>query len=1042
MKRLTLAFLVGSVFTVGCGQRLVDLPPVDDDNDNPPVPAISSLAPQRGATAGGTSVVITGTDLNGATSVTFGSATASFTVNSSTQITALSPAGTGSVNVSVTTPGGTSNALPYAYGDAPLITGITPSSGLVAGGTTVVITGSAFANASSVTFGGTAATSFTVNSASQISAVTPAHAAGTVPVVVTTPLGASNVLTFTYGEVPQLVSIAPNLGPTAGGTVVTLTGDHLTGATTVTFDTTAVTTLTVVNDESVTVAAPAHAAGVVAVTITTAFGTSASVDFTYGVAPTLTSATPPSSPTAGGINVVLAGTNLTGATAVSFGSTPATSFTVDNDAQITAVAPAGTSSVNITVTTPFGTSAGLPFGYGDAPIQNTLNPTRGLVAGGLSVTITGDNFTGATSVTFGGTAAASFTVDSDTQITAVTPAHAAGAVDVVTTTPDGSSNALAFTYGVTPALTTAVPNFGPTGGGTSVVLTGTDLLGATAVTFGTVDAPGFVVDSATQITVDSPAASAAGDVQITVTTPFGTSSGVTFTYGNVPAITLLAPAVGPLGGGTSVVITGTDLTDATAVSFGGVAATSFVVDNDTQVTAVSPAGTGAVNVTVTTRYGTSNTLPFAYGDAPTVGSLTPALGLTAGGNNVTITGTNFTPTATVLFGTTSIPNASLTVVSPTQIDVTAPADTAGGKSVTVTTEFGTSNAATYTYGIAPNLTGISPLNGPAAGGTTVTLTGTNLNNALALTFGGTPVPFTPVDASTVTFVTPTASAGPITVQLTTSYGSSSISFTAVDAPTISSLDITVGPTTGGTTVTISGTNLATTTGVTFGGVAATGLLIGGETSITVTTPANAAGSVDVVVTTAGGSVTQTGGFVYADSPNVTLVNPNVGVEAGGETVTLTGSGFLGVTSVTFDAIQATNINIIDDTQLTLTTPAHIAGTVDVVVTNPAGSTTVSGGFTYEPPTPGVTTGFTNVGPFVLTGTNLDWLGTTAAAYSVFFCLGGGCVLDTTSVPPSGPITATTFEVLGGTVSDSTWAICPASAATYDPVVCTNEQVVP
>ena len=197
MKRLSLAFLVGSVFTVGCGQRLVELPPADGDTDNTPVPVLASIAPQRGASSGGTSVVITGTDLNGATSVTFGSATASFTVNSSTQITAVSPAGTGTVNVSVVTPGGTSNALPYAYGDAPLITGITPASGLVAGGATVVVTGSAFTDASSITFGGTAATSFVVNSASQITAVTPPHAAGTVPVVVTTPIGASNVFTFT-----------------------------------------------------------------------------------------------------------------------------------------------------------------------------------------------------------------------------------------------------------------------------------------------------------------------------------------------------------------------------------------------------------------------------------------------------------------------------------------------------------------------------------------------------------------------------------------------------------------------------------------------------------------------------------------------------------------------------------------------------------------------------------------------------------------------------------------------------------------------------
>ncbi len=947
MKRLTLALLVGSVFTVGCGQRLVELPPDDDDTNNPTAPVLTSIAPQRGASTGGTAVVITGTNLSDATSVTFGSATASFTVSSSTQITAVSPAGTGSVDVRVTTPGGTSNALPYAYGDAPLITGVTPAAGLIAGGQTVVVTGSAFTDATRVTFGGTPATSFVVNSASQITALTPPRAAGAATVVVTTPIGASNAFAFTYGEAPQLVSIAPSLGPTTGGTTVTLTGDNLTGATAVTFGTTAATAVTVVNDTTVTAATPAQAAGVVSVTITTSFGTSTSVDFTYGVAPALASATPPSSPTAGGISVVLAGSNLTGATAVLFGTTPATSFTIDSATQITAVAPAGTNAVNITVTTPFGTSPGLPFGYGDAPVQSSISPVRGLVAGGLSVTITGENFTGATSVTFGGTAATSFTVDSDTQITAVTPARAAGAVDVVTTTPDGSSNALTFTYGEAPTVATVAPDFGVATGGTAVVLTGTNLLGATAVTFGAVDAPGFVVDSATQISVSAPAGTA-GDVQITVTTPFGASSGVTFTYGNVPAITLLAPAVGPLAGGTSVIITGTDLTDATAVSFGGNAATSFTVDSDTQVTAVSPAGTGAVNVTVTTRYGTSNNLAFGYGDAPTIVGLNPVRGLIAGGNAVTITGTNFTPTATVLFGTTSISNASLTVVSATEIIVTAPADTEGSRNVSVTTEFGTSNTASYTYGTAPTLTNISPANGPSGGGTTVTLTGTDLSDTTGVTFDGTPVAFFAVDDANVTFVTPAATAGSITVELTTPFGTASRSFTAVDAPGITALDVTVGPTAGGTTVVMTGTNLATTTGVTFGGVAATGLIIGGETSITVTTPGNTAGDVDVVITTAGGSVTLAGGFTYADTPNVTLVNPNTGSDAGGDTVTLTGSGFLGVTSVTFDGTPATNLNIVDDTTLTVTTPAHAAGSVDVVVTNPAGSATVIGGYTYLP----------------------------------------------------------------------------------------------
>lgn len=65
----------------------------------------------------------------------------------------------------------------------------------------------------------------------------------------------------------------------------------------------------------------------------------------------------------------------------------------------------------------------------------------------------------------------------------------------------------------------------------------------------------------------------------------------------------MSPASGPVAGGTTVTITGTNLTGATAVNFGIPAATSFTVESATQIIATSPAGTGIVNVTVTTRAG-------------------------------------------------------------------------------------------------------------------------------------------------------------------------------------------------------------------------------------------------------------------------------------------------------------------------------------------------------------------------------------------------------------------------------------------------------
>jgi uncharacterized repeat protein (TIGR03803 family) len=87
-----------------------------------------------------------------------------------------------------------------------------------------------------------------------------------------------------------------------------------------------------------------------------------------------------------------------------------------------------------------------------APTISTVTPAMGTTAGGTNVTITGTDLLGATAVTFGGMAATSFTVVSATQITATTPAHAAGAVSVEVTTPGGTNAAnTLFTY-ITPEI--------------------------------------------------------------------------------------------------------------------------------------------------------------------------------------------------------------------------------------------------------------------------------------------------------------------------------------------------------------------------------------------------------------------------------------------------------------------------------------------------------------------------------------------------------------------------------------------------------------
>lgn len=133
---------------------------------------------------------------------------------------------------------------------------------------------------------------------------------------------------------------------------------------------------------------------------------------------------PNAGPPAGGTVVMIHGAGLANPTSVSFGGTPATSFTSVTPDSVRAVAPAGTGTVDVTVTTPVGTSEVTPgdqFTYTNGPIVTDVQPRTGPPAGGATVAISGLQLTGATGVSFGGTPAKSFTVNSDTSITAVAP---------------------------------------------------------------------------------------------------------------------------------------------------------------------------------------------------------------------------------------------------------------------------------------------------------------------------------------------------------------------------------------------------------------------------------------------------------------------------------------------------------------------------------------------------------------------------------------------------------------------------------------------
>ena len=181
------------------------------------------------------------------------------------------------------------------------------------------------------------------------------------------------------------------------------------------------------------------------------------------------------------------------------------------------------------------------------PFVSAVSPPGGDTAGGTAITISGSNFVDGAAVEIGGAAASNVTFVSDSEITADTPAGAAGPASVKVTNPDGKSGMLAasFTYADPPALTSVSPGWGPTAGGTTLTLTGTGFQAGATVHLGTelVFSDRVTVHSTTSISVVAPP-HASGALDVTVTHPDAQASTLAsaFLYNDPPSLAADLPA--------------------------------------------------------------------------------------------------------------------------------------------------------------------------------------------------------------------------------------------------------------------------------------------------------------------------------------------------------------------------------------------------------------------------------------------------------------------------------------------------------------------
>ncbi len=786
-----------------------------------PAPTVTSVSPTSGPVTGGTDVTVTGTHFQPGAHVVFGPSDGSaglagdstgtpVSVLSSSSILVTAPPGlVGATNVVVVNPDGQSGALKsgsaghYSYtGTAPSITSVSPPTGSSLGGTTVTITGAGFLANAKVAFAASGelspptGTSVTVSAdGTQITAKTAAHAAGIVDVVVTNPGGGMATKTgafefITPPDPPAITSLSVVTGTSLGGTQLTIKGANFSAGTSVSFGGTAAAGAAALDDKTITVRTPAHASGLVDVTVTlpdTRFATKTSAfTFDAAAAPAITSVTPGTGPS--GTEITIAGSGF------------ATTADPAN-----AASPAIVSVGSAAACVPGQTSAS------DSTCLEQVPPVSGC---------TTDCFHPI--------------VRSPTSIVGLVPNAPGGTKTVTVKNPDGQTATSTFTNtGPTgsPTLTSISPATADTLGHTVVHLTGTDFARGARVKFGrsgngATGTGTSVSPDGTMIDATAPAG-VYGTVDVTVVNPDPENNPSTltatledefvFTAAPQPTITSITPSSG--SGGTQVTITGTGFANTNGASTNAVApavvtvggqrllplpppdvkspSPPLVVDSTTITGLIPNAPAGKVHVAVMNPDGQGVILVDGYTypqdttaptttAAATVGGLPYTFGNWANGSvAIALTATdNTSGVRDISFSSTGAQTNAATVVPGASRSVTV---TAQGK--TTISYFASDNAdnvespntqQVWIDSIAPSVTTTATI--PSGAGTTPYVAGTNTGQDVTVTFSCTDGN-SGVATLTYTSGSTTTSNGtnPLSVTVTSSGSDQSVTGTCTDA---------------------------------------------------------------------------------------------------------------------------------------------------------------------------------------------------------------------------------------------------------------------
>lgn len=967
--------------------------------------SLTDVTPETMPLAGGSTLTMVGRGFQDGMEVRIGEAAcASVSVQSPTVATCVPPAQTaaGARRIQARLPNG-SLALfnsGLLYVGPPLVQSVSPSEGTLAGGAIVAVRGAGFQPGALVRLGSNACAAVVYVSSQELQCVVPPLSAGAHTVFVTNPDVQSNTTgpSFAAFPAPTLSSLAPASGGSGGGTTLTLTGTGFRPGAQIVVGGLNCVSVSVISDTQAGCVVPAGPVGMATVRIFNTDGQSASLvnAFTYIAGSTssslsVTGIDPVEGPVSGGTPLTVLGTGFVENSQISVGGVACSAgFTYLSSNALRCETPVGTAGLrSVVVTNPGGALASLPnvFRYIGAPLVSSLSPAGGPVAGGGTLTVTGSNFRDGLTVRVGSVNCLASAYISPTQASCVVPnLVSSGTYSVRVTNSDSQWGELSNSYAANPAptldaVTPITPASGVSSGGTTITLTGTGFLSGATVKIGGNDCASVFVASSTSITCVTPAGPETA-VSVRVTNADGQWAQ------SAGAFTFVAPPSGGGAGGTTLVLVNPGdklVTVGQALNFtlqgsgpvgaaltygcnGGTCPSGMNVNAASGVVSWTP-GAGQVgtyaNVTFSLASTGLSTVTQAItlivqpaAAAPTVVSVTPSAGSLAGGTNITIVGTGFSPGAAVALGGVACNNVA--VVSSTNITCTTAAHSSPGAKAVVVSNLDNQSgslASGFTYSSSPTISSVSPSQGSVNGSVPITINGTGFQFGALVRFTNA----TATDCSTVNVVSPTQitcvspvlAPGTYNVVVTNpdlQQVAATAAFSANPAPTFSSVTPTSGNVYGGTTVTLQGGNFLANPTVLFGGSACTSVNRVSAFEITCVTPAGTTGPVSIQIINADGQpVTANAAFNYfVPPPTLTAVVPNNGRLAGGTQIAVTGTNFGLGSSVTIDGNNCLGVNRVSDTTLVCTTPPGTAGAKTVAVVSGAQTATQNNAFTYNP----------------------------------------------------------------------------------------------